>query len=98
MKKNILSIVCFFALILAMSLPGCSKDEEQNVVITGVTLNKTEIILIKGNSETLTTTILPAEVDNKALTWASNKPSIAEVDANGKVTAQISAFQQKFRL
>ena len=86
MKKNILSIVCFFALILAMSLPGC-KDEEQNVVITGVTLNKTEIILIKGNSETLTTTITPAEVDNNALTWASNKPSIAEVDANGKVTA-----------
>ena len=70
------------AFIMAILFTGCEKDKSDTET-NSVTLNKTELILLKGNSETLTS----AEVDNNALTWASNKPSIAEVDANGKVTA-----------
>lgn len=57
------------------------------VAVTGVTLSKTELDLIVGGSETLTATVAPTDATNKAVTWKSNKESVATVDANGKVTA-----------
>ena len=60
---------------------------ETSVAVTGVTLNKTELILDTGGSETLTATVAPADATNQKVTWKSDKPEIATVDANGKVTA-----------
>ena len=54
---------------------------ETSVAVTGVTLNKTELILDTGGSETLTATVAPADATNQKVT------EIATVDANGKVTA-----------
>ena len=59
---------------------------ETSVAVTGVTLNKTALTLETGASETLTATVAPAEATNKKVTWKSDKPEIASVDANGKVT------------
>lgn len=59
---------------------------ETSLAVTGVTLNKTELTLAAGGSETLTATVAPAEATNKKVTWKSDKPEIASVDANGKVT------------
>ena len=59
---------------------------ETSVAVTGVTLNKTELILDTGGSETLTATVAPADATNQKVTWKSDKPEIASVDANGKVT------------
>lgn len=59
---------------------------ETSVAVTGVTLNKTVLTLETGASETLTATVAPAEATNKKVTWKSDKPEIASVDANGKVT------------
>ena len=56
------------------------------VAVTGVTLNKTELTLAAGGSETLTATVAPADATNQKVTWKSDKPEIASVDANGKVT------------
>ena len=56
------------------------------IAVTGVTLNKTATSLLVGGSETLTATVAPAEATNKKVTWKSDKPEIASVDANGKVT------------
>ena len=39
-----------------------------------------------GGSETLTATVAPADATNQKVTWKSDKPEIATVDANGKVT------------
>lgn len=39
------------------------------------------------DTKTLSCSILPEAADNKKLTWSSNAPSIASVDAEGKVTA-----------
>ena len=39
------------------------------------------------DTKTLTCSVLPEAADNKKLTWNSNAPSIASVDAGGKVTA-----------
>ena len=57
------------------------------IAVTGVTLNKTATSLLVGGSETLTATVAPAEATNKKVIWKSDKPEIATVDANGKVTA-----------
>ena len=57
------------------------------IPVAGVTLNKTVLSLNKGNTETLTATILPADTTNEAVTWSSSKNAIATVDTNGKVTA-----------
>ncbi|MEG2842008.1 MAG: leucine-rich repeat protein, partial [Ruthenibacterium sp.] len=54
---------------------------------TGITLNKTKLSLIEGDSETLTATVLPENVTDKTVTWTSDKKDIATVGANGKVTA-----------
>ena len=57
------------------------------ISVTGVKLNKTELSLEKGQTETLTATIEPSTATNKSLSWSSNKESVATVDSNGKVTA-----------
>ena len=57
------------------------------VAVTGVSLNKTELDLYIGGSETLTATVAPTDASNKTVTWKSSKESVATVDANGKVTA-----------
>ena len=55
--------------------------------VTGVVLNKTNLPMIKGANETLTTAIAPLDATNKAVTWASSNNSVAAVDTAGKVTA-----------
>ena len=57
------------------------------VSVTGVRLDKSECTLKKGESVTLTATVEPAGATNKKVFWSSNNPSVATVDAEGKVTA-----------
>ena len=44
------------------------------------------MILKKGNSETLTATVLPAGSSRK-VTWSTSSQGVANVDSNGKITA-----------
>ena len=55
--------------------------------VSGVSLNKTNLELIEGSSETLLATITPSNAANKKVTWSSSNSSVATVDDNGKVTA-----------
>lgn len=55
--------------------------------VTGVSLNKNSIIIVAGDSETLLAAVTPANAANKAVTWSSDKETVATVDAYGKVTA-----------
>ena len=48
---------------------------ETSVAVTGVTLNKTELILDTGGSETLTATVAPADATNQKVTWKSDRKS-----------------------
>lgn len=59
----------------------------KGIPIESVSLDKAELILSVGQSETLTVTISPDNATNKELTWNSSDPTIATVDENGKVTA-----------
>lgn len=55
---------------------------------TGITLNKSELTLTAGNSDTsLTATVTPSD-STDTVVWSTNKPAVATVDsATGKVTA-----------
>ena len=57
------------------------------IAVTGITLNKTSLSLVKGSSETLTAAISPSNASIQSLSWSSSNTSIATVDSNGKVTA-----------
>ena len=57
------------------------------VTVTGVTLDKTTMDLVAGNSATLKATVAPENATNKTVTWASSNTAIATVDTTGKVTA-----------
>ena len=57
------------------------------VGVTEVTLDRTELTLTEGETETLTATVKPDNADNKKVTWSSDKTDVATVDGAGKVTA-----------
>ena len=56
-------------------------------LVNKVSLDKTELALTVGDTQTLTATITPDDANNKNVSWSSDKPSVATVDKNGKVTA-----------
>ncbi len=59
---------------------------EPPVSATGVTLNKSTTSIVKGDTETLTASVAPANATNKAVTWSSSNTGIATI-ANGVITA-----------
>ena len=58
------------------------------IVVTSVTLDKTELALTVGDAAVqLKATVAPDNATDKTVTWTSDKPAVATVDATGKVTA-----------
>ena len=57
------------------------------IVVESIELNKKEISLIEGESESLTATIKPDDATDKSISWKSSDNSIATVSDKGKVTA-----------
>lgn len=55
--------------------------------VTAVSLNNNKLQLKEGATETLIATVTPDNADDKTVTWNSDHPEVATVDANGKVTA-----------
>ena len=67
--------------------PSESKGPENTTIFaSGVTLDKTTLSLIKGESETLIATIAPDNTTDKTLTWSTSDVNIATVE-NGTVIA-----------
>lgn len=56
------------------------------VAVSGVELDKNEIEIEVGETETLIATVAPEDATNKSLTWSSDNESVATVE-NGVVTA-----------
>lgn len=57
------------------------------VDVTSITLNKTELTLIKGQTETLTATVNPVDATDKTVTWTSSDAKVASVGSDGKISA-----------
>ena len=62
-------------------------QDNENVKVTGVSLDKTSAELKINESLGLKASISPADATNKDVTWATSDEKIAKVDENGKVTA-----------
>ena len=81
--------------VIAVLFTACKKDkdpekgqvQEQNIPVTGITLNNTELTLVPGDTITLIATVEPADATNKNVTWMSSNLEVATVDDNGSVTA-----------
>jgi len=58
------------------------------VPLESISLNKTELSLIKGESETLIATIAPEDATENTVSWTSSNTSVATVESSGKVTAK----------
>lgn len=63
------------------------SGEVSEVSVTGVSLDKAAVELTEGDTTTLTATVTPDNATNTDVTWTSGNPSVATVDAEGKVTA-----------
>ena len=83
--KNFLS--CTLSLIIAASLLGCKDDGPVIVPVDGVSINKTTISLVEGESESLSATVTPSNATYTSVSWSSSRTDVAVVDGDGKVTA-----------
>ena len=74
---------------ISFTMPGndVTLSTAYVTLVSGITLDKTELALTVGDTQTLAATILPSDAANKSVSWSSDKPSVATVDENGTVTA-----------
>jgi len=64
-----------------------ADNPSPNILATGITLNKSELSLEIGNSETLIATVTPSNVTNGSVTWSSSNTSVVSVNSSGIVAA-----------
>ena len=57
------------------------------LVVEAISLNKKEVSIEKGGTETLVATVMPEDATNKHLVWSSSDTQVAAVDNAGTVTA-----------
>ena len=70
------------------SAPYALEKTSDDIVPTGVTLNKSSASLTSnGATVTLTAKVLPNNATNKSVTWKTANAAVATVDTNGTVTA-----------
>lgn len=61
-------------------------NDPNAVAAQSLALNKTDLALFKGNSESLVATVSPANTSNKTVLWSTSDANIATVDNTGIVT------------
>ena len=61
---------------------------EKVVMPTGISLNKTNLVLEVGKTAVLTATVTPSNAADKQVTWTTSNASVATVSANGKIKAK----------
>lgn len=88
MKNSPLKTLVFvLSVISAFSVVGCKDDEPAIVPVDSVSINKTVITLVEGDSESLSATVTPSNATSKSVAWSSSRPDVAIVDGDGIVTA-----------
>jgi len=64
-----------------------TRAEVPIISVSSVTLDAASIELTLGDTEQLTATVAPSNATNQNVSWSSSNPAIADVDANGEVSA-----------
>ena len=83
MKK---AIAAFAVLTVLFACTPENDPGDGSVHITGISLDRTKVKIMEGESVTLVATVTPDNADNKNVTWTTSSEAIATVDNNGKVT------------
>ena len=89
MKKMWKALAVLTAIALfGSAFTACKSDDDgdDDVSVTGVSLDKTSAELDVGDTLTLKATIEPANATNQNVSWSSSDENVATV-ANGTVTA-----------
>lgn len=60
----------------------------EGIKVTGVTLNKSQVLLDLGDTFQLVDTVKPNYAENNKVVWTSSNESVASVDQHGLVTAK----------
>ncbi len=55
--------------------------------LTEITIEKTDLVLVKGSSSNITVTLSPEEAWNKNVIYSSSDETVASVDENGSISA-----------
>ena len=61
--------------------------EAAEVHVTGVSLDRSEMTLVEGQTGSLVATVSPGNATNKSVTWSVDDDSVVNVDQNGLVIA-----------
>ena len=71
---------------ISFTMPGndVTLTAAYATLVNEVSLDKTELALTVGDTQTLIATITPDDANNKNVSWSSDKPSVATVDENGR--------------
>jgi len=80
MKRMILFMIAG----LLWTITGCKDDKE--VAISGMSLEPAILMLAKGETKSLALTVEPAGALHENIIWSSEKPDVATVNDQGKVT------------
>lgn len=67
--------------------PNLTENQKGKISVTGITLDRTKVSLVKGTSLKITPTIKPSNATNKKVRWSSVNTSVAKVSSNGEITA-----------
>ena len=87
LNQNIIKKTYLFFISFLFIFFSCNSDDDHNVAVTGVNLDKEGLSLKVGAESILVATVTPTTATSKEVTWASDKPDIATVTKNGLVTA-----------
>jgi len=68
--------------------PANDTVRGKEIAVTSVSLDCPQTSLSVGKIFQYTATVLPEDASNKAVTWKSDKPTVAEIDSMGLVTAK----------
>ena len=67
--------------------PNLPENQTGEIAVTGITLDKNKVSLVKGTKVKITPTIKPINATNKKVTWDSVNTSVAKVNSKGEITA-----------
>ena len=84
--SNPLKITGVIFTVFLLALAGCDLGGGE-VGVTGITLSESSVSIVVGSDEQLSASVEPADATNQSVTWESSNDAVAEVDADGLVSA-----------
>ncbi|MDR2126441.1 MAG: Ig-like domain-containing protein [Prevotellaceae bacterium] len=87
--KNLLKLMSSLLLMAAFATAtvSCSKDDNEQVSATGITVEPATFTIHTGDKHTLSAIVLPENTQDRTVTWSSSAANIVAVDANtGEIT------------